>query len=87
MAGIAAAAVGGPSEILEHERTGILFPPRNAHSLSHALIRLVCDPGLRQRIGSHAAAEVRCKWLWTHSVAKMSAVYREIALSQPAMAA
>ena len=38
---IAAANVGGPREILEHERTGLLFPPGDVEAIAQALLRLV----------------------------------------------
>jgi glycogen(starch) synthase len=85
---IVAAAVGGPSEILEHGRTGILCPPRDAEALADAILRLVMDARLRRRIGVAAAREVRERWLWPHVVQKMREVYREAALnhSEPSMA-
>ncbi|MGH8570884.1 MAG: glycosyltransferase family 4 protein, partial [Gammaproteobacteria bacterium] len=43
---IAAADVGGPAEILEHEHTGLLFPPRDAGALADAPVRLVKAPSL-----------------------------------------
>lgn len=77
---IVAAAVGGPSEILEHGRTGILCPPKDAEALGDAILKLVMDAPLCRRIGIAAAAEVREKWLWPHVVGKMREVYREAAL-------
>jgi glycosyltransferase involved in cell wall biosynthesis len=41
---IIAADVGGPAEILEHGRTGLLFPPRDVNALSRALQCLLDDP-------------------------------------------
>jgi glycosyltransferase involved in cell wall biosynthesis len=77
---IAAAAVGGPLEILDPERTGVLFPPRNPEALAGALVRLITQPALRARIGQAAAHEVRRKWLWTYKVAEMRKIYAELSL-------
>ena len=74
---IAAASVGGPAEILEHQRTGFLFSAKDAGALADALLKLVTDPMLRQRLGTAARSEVRRKWLWPHIVKKMQNVYRE----------
>src|SRR5262249_32600114 len=74
---IAAANVGGPAEILEHGRTGLLFPPKSVDALAQALLELVVDAGLRRRIGVAAADEVRRRWLWPCIVEKMRAVYQE----------
>lgn len=81
---IAASDVGGPAEILEHGRTGILFPPRNAQALADAVVRLSADPLLRQRIALAAAGQVRRRWLWPRLVDRMSAVYRELVTEAPA---
>lgn len=80
---IVAAEVGGPAEILEHGRTGLLCPPKDAEALGDAILKLVTDARLRQRVGEAAAAEVRAKWLWPHVVRRMRGVYREAALDHP----
>lgn len=74
---IVASAVGGPAEILEDGRTGLLFPPKDVDALGFAFLRLVTDLGLRQQLGTAAAAEVRRRWLWPHIVEKMKIVYKE----------
>ena len=79
---VIAAEVGGPSEILEHGRTGLLFPPKNVEALGEAVLKLVTDSESRRRIGLAAAAEVRNRWLWPHVVERMCEVYREAALER-----
>jgi glycogen synthase len=75
---IAAASVGGPADILEHERTALLFPPRDVEALTDAILRLVSKPKLRQRLGREAATEVRRNWLWPKIVRRMETVYKEV---------
>jgi glycogen synthase len=74
---ILAAAVGGPSEILDHGRTGWLFPARDAQALATTLLQLIKKPGLRRQLGRMAALEVRRKWLWPRIVRNVRCVYRE----------
>jgi len=74
---IVAADVGGPAEILEDERTGLLCPPRNAGALGEAILRVLADPGLAIRLGAAAAAEVRRHWLWPAAVERLRHVYRQ----------
>jgi glycogen(starch) synthase len=74
---IVAADVGGPAEILEHGRTGLLFPPRDVGALSSALQRLLKNPEERKELGRAAAREVRSIWLWKQLVPPMLDVYRE----------
>jgi glycogen(starch) synthase len=74
---IIAADVGGPAEILEHGRTGLLFPPRDVVALSDALQRLLKNPEERKALGQAAAQKVRSKWLWKTLVPPMLSVYNE----------
>ncbi len=76
---IASTAVGGPAEILEHDRTGLLFPPKDAEGLARSVLQLVKSPELRERLGLSAAREVRARWLWCHMVERMRTVYEEAA--------
>jgi glycogen(starch) synthase len=74
---IVAAAVGGPAEILQHNHTGLLFPPKDAAALGDALSCLIEDRRLRLRLGAAAAETVRHRWLWARIADRMHAVYRE----------
>jgi glycogen(starch) synthase len=74
---IVATAVGGPAEILEHERTGLLCPPKDSAALAAALLCLVQDAELGRRLGAAAAGEVRRRWLWPAAVETMRGVYQE----------
>jgi glycogen synthase len=75
---VAASAVGGPREILHHDRTGLLFRARNAKALAEAILRLVRNPDRRLEIAAAGAREVREKWLWRHIIEKMKRVYEEL---------
>ncbi len=49
-----ASDVPGCREIVKHDTTGLLAPPRNAQALADALARLAGDAALRQRLGTAA---------------------------------
>lgn len=68
----------GPSEILKHETTKLLFAPRNLDTLATALLRLIGDADLRQRPGKAAAFAVRQRWLWPKLIADMQSVCAEL---------
>jgi glycogen(starch) synthase len=76
-AAVAAGNVGGPAEILEHGRTGLLFAPRNPGALADATTGLATDVRLRTRLAAGAAAEVRRRWLWSAVLPRMAAVYAD----------
>jgi glycosyltransferase involved in cell wall biosynthesis len=44
--------VGGLPEAVEHERTGMVVPPRDSAALAGALVELLRDPELRHRLGA-----------------------------------
>jgi len=46
----------GYDDFVEHERTGLLVPPDDQASLAAAIVRLLEDGALRQRLGAAAAA-------------------------------
>ncbi|MEW5798807.1 MAG: glycosyltransferase family 4 protein [Bacteroidota bacterium] len=53
-------AVGGLPEIIEHEKTGLLFQPEDTTSLYEAMVRMIRDTNLRERCingGKKAVAE------------------------------
>jgi glycosyltransferase involved in cell wall biosynthesis len=72
---VAASWVGGPGEILEHERTGLLFEPRNPQALAAALIRLILDAVFRRRLARAGNEEVHRRWLWPQVIGGVRAAY------------
>jgi glycosyltransferase involved in cell wall biosynthesis len=55
---IVATDVSGIPELVEHERTGLLVPERDAGALAAALRRLYDDPDLRRRLGAAGRRKV-----------------------------
>lgn len=58
---VVAAGAGGPLEIIEHGRTGLLVPPDNPEALANAIVAVLSDRVLARRLGENAraAAEAR----------------------------
>ena len=54
---VIASDTGGTSEIVQHDRTGLLFPAGDSHLLASQIIRLLHDEDLRQQL-SRAGQEV-----------------------------
>lgn len=50
---------GGPAEIIEHGRTGILVPPEDATALATAVLELLRDPESRSWLGNNGQRVVR----------------------------
>jgi glycosyltransferase involved in cell wall biosynthesis len=56
---VVATAVGGVPELVEHERTGLLVPPRDRAGLARAIERLALDASLRKTMGARAVLRSR----------------------------
>lgn len=59
---VVAARSGAFPELVEEDRTGLLFDPGDASALANALERLVCDARLRRRLGEAARAHVGARF-------------------------
>jgi glycosyltransferase involved in cell wall biosynthesis len=55
---VVATAVGGVPEIVEHERTGLLVPPKNPEAMADALARILRDAELRRNLSAAAREAV-----------------------------
>ena len=49
----------GPSELIEHDKNGLLVPPQDVQELAAAMRRLISAPQLRQRLGTQAGLVTR----------------------------
>ena len=62
--GVVASCVGGIPDIVEDGTTGLLIPPENAGALADALVRVLSDPQLAERLGAAGHTAVQ-PWLAT----------------------
>jgi glycosyltransferase involved in cell wall biosynthesis len=59
---IVATTAGGMPEVVEDGRTGILVPPRDHQAMADAIVRLLEDATLRQRMGEAGLSLVSAKF-------------------------
>jgi glycosyltransferase involved in cell wall biosynthesis len=61
---VVASSVGGIVDVIEHERSGLLVPEKDVEALAAAILRVLDEPGLAQRLGEggRAFAERRFDW-------------------------
>ncbi len=64
---VVAPAAGGPIDLIDHGRTGLLYDPRDRASLRHAVATLVDDPALRWSVSRQARKQVMGR-TWAHVV-------------------
>jgi L-malate glycosyltransferase len=75
---VVASNVGGVPEAIMQGETGLLVPPADAGALAEAILSLVYDRRLRERMGQKGAEFVRREFSWDDSVRMMDEVYCEV---------
>jgi len=61
---VIASNVGGIIDVIKHEQTGLLVPERDANSLAEAIMRLINDPPLADRLGSQGLEFAKTYFNW-----------------------
>jgi len=74
---VVASAVGGIPEVITDGVDGVLVPPGDAVALAEAIVRLIRDPGLRERIGEAGYRTVVDRFSIDAQVRRTEAVYDE----------
>ena len=75
---VIAVNAGGPAEILEDGRTGILVPPDDPDALCEAMLRLGCDPGMASELSSAGYDVVARKFQAAETARRVEQVYTDI---------
>jgi glycosyltransferase involved in cell wall biosynthesis len=72
---VIASNIGGLSEVIRHEKDGLLVPPRDVQALADAIIRLLKNRDLQRQM--HSAALTRCQedLNWSNIAAQTLEVY------------
>lgn len=72
--------VGGIPDVIEDGKTGLLVPPSDAEALAKAIVRILSEPGLGDRLAA-GAKERLAKFDWDKIAERYDALYRELAAS------
>ena len=75
---VVASDAGGITDIVEHERTGLLVPPGDEGALAAALARLAGDPALARALGEAGYRRLTERFTWDAIVSKWIAIYRQV---------
>ena len=80
-------AVGGIPEMVEHERTGLLVPPKHPDRLADALARLITDRATRERFGAEGRSQCEERFSLDAHVRDVLGEYRRVIPQAEAAAA
>ena len=75
---VVATDVGGTTEALRHERTGLLIPPADPAAMAAAIERLLSNPSLARSLGAGARQTIVDRFSLERMVAATAAVYEEV---------
>lgn len=67
----------GPAEVTEHERTGLIVPRENPEAAAQAILTLLNNEQLRQKMGKQGRQHVLDHYTWQHSVDIMLDAYEQ----------
>lgn len=70
--------VDGAREVVVPDETGVLLPPKEVDGLVEAILRLLGDPKLRQRLGQTGRERLRQQFDERVMVSRIEEVYREL---------
>jgi rhamnosyl/mannosyltransferase len=68
----------GVAWVNQHERTGLVVPPRNPEALAGAVNRLLADEQMRNRMGMAGQARVAAHFTQARMLADIEAVYERV---------
>jgi len=68
-------AAGGISAVVEHDRTGVIVPERDASALAGALAGLATDSAARARLGNAGRQLVTERYGWASAAASFESAY------------
>jgi len=74
---IAASDIPGINDVVKHGENGLLVPPGDPHALAGAIIALLKDPALREKLGRSARNTILKKHSEGVIVGRIEAIYNE----------
>ncbi|NJP08009.1 MAG: glycosyltransferase family 4 protein, partial [Chloroflexaceae bacterium] len=72
---VVASHVAGVPDVITHEQHGLIVPERQPQVLAQAIIRLLAEPALAQRMGLAARQRIETELTWDHTAARLEQVY------------
>jgi glycosyltransferase involved in cell wall biosynthesis len=75
---VVSTAVGGAQEVVVDGENGLLVPPQNPKALAEALLTLLADDRLCQRLGRNAEATIERHHTWDAVGARYVACYEQV---------
>lgn len=75
---VVATSAGGIPEIIEHEKNGLLVPPRNPRALAEAIVDLLAHPEKAEKLALAGRKTATSRFTADHMAQGVIAVYKEL---------
>ena len=75
---VVASKLAALEEIIEHEKTGLLYQPDDLEDLTHSIEKCVENPSLREQLGTNASEWVLNNRTWDVVVKNTREVYQRL---------
>jgi glycosyltransferase involved in cell wall biosynthesis len=75
---VIATSIGGPLEIIDDRKTGILVPPRDSNALAEVICELLSNELKRAEMGRNGRKRVESRFTWSKTVQSIEAIYQEV---------
>ena len=75
---VVASRVGAVPELIEDGKTGFIVSPRSISEIKQALVQLMENPSLRQRMGKQARARMAKEFTWDATCKKLEVFYKQV---------
>ncbi|MCD6385083.1 glycosyltransferase [Candidatus Sumerlaeota bacterium] len=75
---VIAANVGGVPEIITHNKTGILIPPKRPDAIAEAIYRLYTDSALRDRLAKAGRQHIEQHFSLDNMVRKIESIFEQL---------
>lgn len=75
---VIATASGGPAEVVHHEETGLLIPPRDPHALRQAMLRVAYTPHWADTAGQRARQIAEQEYTFEQQVDGLKMLYHQL---------
>ncbi len=76
---VVATTAPGTTELVEHDRTGLLTPLRSPKDLAQAIRTVIADPDLARRLGEAGRARVEAEFSARLMVERFATLYEDLA--------
>ncbi len=72
--------VGGLPEVVKDEETGVIVEKENPQEAGNALVRLIVDKDLRNRLGEKGVTHIKMNYDWLSCVIYMEKILTQVKL-------